>query len=251
MIDTHCHLTDKAYKNDLEKVIERSRGANVTPLVIAVDSFEEANKALKLSKEHEDIFCMAGLHPHHASLWKDEDENRLKTYIDDFNVVAVGEIGLDYHYDRSPRDIQRSVFEKQLEIANDHDMPVVVHTREAISDTWDIVQRIKPKKLVVHCCTEKFEDVQKFLDQGYLLSFTGMATFPQARDIHETIKKTPIERIMIETDSPYLSPAPYRGKRNEPSYVIEVAKYIAELKEISLGEVDKITTNNAISFFGI
>ncbi len=251
MIDTHCHLTDKAYKNDLLEVLERSREANVSPLIIAVDSLDEANNAIKLSKEHEDISCMSGLHPHHASLWTDEYEERLKKHIDDFNVVAVGEIGLDYHYDRSPRDIQRNVFERQLQIADDHDMPVVVHTREAINDTWDIVKNIKPKKLVVHCCTEKFGDIKMFLDEGYLLSFTGMITFPNAKDIRDTVEKTPIDRIMLETDSPYLSPALYRGKRNEPSYTVEIAKCVADVKNMSPKEIDEITTRNAVSFFEI
>ena len=166
-------------------------------------------------------------------------------------LIAIGEIGLDYHYDFSPRDVQRKVFEEQLRLAKELSLPVVLHTREAIEDTWQIIERVKLEKLVVHCCTERFQDIERFLKAGYFLSFTGIATFPKSEGIRETILKCPLEQLMIETDAPFLAPLPHRGKRNEPAYVIEVAKCIAILKDISLEEVDHKTTENAKGFFGI
>jgi len=164
---------------------------------------------------------------------------------------GIGEIGLDYHYMNSPKDTQQRVFEAQLALAKELNLSAVVHCREAIEDVWTIVSHVKPAKLVIHCCTEKWDDVKRFVDAGYLLSFTGIVTYPKAGDIRETVKQCPITSMMVETDAPFLAPVPHRGKRCEPAYVMETAKAIAEIKGVSLEEFDEVTTKTAVQFFGL
>ncbi len=250
MIDSHCHLADAKFESDLLQVLERAKDRGVTQMITIADSVAESEKCVDLARRYKQLFCAVGVHPHHASQWNDDAERRLlalTTYSD--RVKAVGEIGLDYHYDFSPRDVQRDAFIAQLKFAGCEGFPVVVHCREAIEDVRQIVEQIKPEKLVLHCCSETFADVVPLLERGYFLSFTGIATFPKSQDIRETIRRTPIEQIMVETDAPYLAPVPYRGKRNEPAYVVEVAQCIADIKGLSLEEVDAITTKNAVEFF--
>lgn len=165
--------------------------------------------------------------------------------------VAVGEIGLDYHYMLSPEDMQKQAFREQLKITKELGKPAVVHCREAIVDIRLIMDEVQPPKIVIHCCTEKWEDVEPLVKVGHFLSFTGIATFPASLEIRRTIRMCPIEQLMIETDSPYLAPVPYRGKRNEPAYVVEVAKCVAVEKGMTLEEVDRITTENTVRFFGL
>lgn len=163
--------------------------------------------------------------------------------------VAVGETGLDYHYMHSPKEVQQQAFREQLMIAKELGKPAVVHCREAVDDIKAIINEVQPLKIVMHCCTETWEDVEPLVAAGHFLSFTGIATFPASEEIRRTIKMCPIERLMIETDSPYLAPIPYRGKRNEPAFLLEVAKCVAKEKGMALEEVDRITTGNTIRFF--
>ncbi|MDB4978412.1 MAG: TatD DNase family protein [Candidatus Peribacteria bacterium] len=252
MIDTHCHLADSQFDADLPAVLARAKEKGIDTMIIIADSVAESERCVALAAGHSELFCTIGVHPHNAKEWTGDTERRLlalSTYSK--KVKAIGEIGLDYHYDFSPRDIQRQVFMHQLRFAGCEGLPVVVHCREAIQDIRDSIADIKPKKLVLHCCTERFEDVKPLLDAGYFLSFTGIATFPKAADIRETIRQCPLEQLMIETDSPYLAPVPYRGKRNEPAYVVEVAECIAQIKGLSLEEVAATTTQNAVEFFGL
>lgn len=252
MIDSHCHLADPQFSTDLKDVLSRARKANVSPLMCIADSLDEAERCIKIATTEPDVFCTVGVHPHHAKEWKHGDGDRLKTLVmSSSKVKAIGEIGLDYHYDFSPRETQGEVFANQLTIARDLDLPVVVHCREAIEDIWAIVRDSGTRKLVLHCCTEKWEDVEPLVDDGFFLSFTGIATFPASDVIRDTIRRCPLERMMIETDSPYLAPMPYRGKRNEPAFVVEVAQAIAAIKGLSLEEIDSVTTKNAVEFFGL
>ncbi len=216
------------------------------------DTMEESEDGLKIAEKCEQIFCTIGVHPHHAKTWIPEFSQRLIRMKESSDrVCAIGEIGLDYHYDFSPRDVQRQVFRAQLELANNLKMPAVIHCREAVEDMWNVVDEIKPSGLVIHCCTEKWEDVRRFVERGYLLSFTGIATYPKSDEIRNTIKQCPLDQLMIETDAPFLSPVPHRGKRNEPAFVVDVAKCVAEVKGVSLDEVDELTTKNAVQFFGL
>jgi TatD DNase family protein len=260
MIDSHCHLAAEQFADDVDAVIARAAAAGVTTMVCIGDTIEESEKGLHIAEKNEQIFCTVGVHPHESSKWSlvtkpapqvSTRDDILRLVRSSKKVVAIGEIGLDYHYDFSPRDVQRDVFRTQLHLANELRLPVVVHCREAVEDVWTIVNELKPEKLVIHCCTEKWSDVKRFVDRGYLLSFTGIATYPKSDDIRETIKQCPLEQMMIETDAPFLAPVPHRGKRNEPAFVIDVAKCVAEIKRLSLQDVDKATTRNAVEFFSL
>jgi len=192
------------------------------------------------------------VHPHNAKNWKEGIREELKKLAQSSpRVRAIGEIGLDFHYMNSPKDVQIQVFRDQLHLAQELKLPIIVHCREAVEDVWQIVSELKPKKLVLHCCTEKWTDVERFIEAGYILSFTGIATYSNAEEIRNTIRHCPLSQLMIETDAPYLAPVPHRGKRNEPAFVVEVLKLIADLKEISSEEADRATTENAVRFFGL
>lgn len=250
MIDSHCHLADRQFANDLKEVLERADAAGVDRMACIGDTIEESERGLQLAQKYEQIFCTVGLHPHHAKNWLPATERSMQSLATSSKKIkAIGEIGLDYHCDFSPREIQRNVFRKQLILAKELSLPVVVHCREAAEDVWAMVDEIKPLHLAMHCCTEKWSDVKRFVERGYFLSFTGIATYPKSEEIRNTIKHCPLDRLMIETDAPFLAPIPHRGKRNEPAFVVEVAKCVAEIKQMSLEEVDEATTKNTVKFF--
>lgn len=221
-------------------------------MITIADSFQESERCIALAQAHEDVFCAVGVHPHAAKEWGEGSVVRLRQLTGRSpKVSAIGEIGLDYHYDYSLREKQREAFEAQLRLAKELELAAVVHNRESFTDLLSIIRDVHPKKLVLHCCTERFSDVEPLLHDGYFLSFTGIATFPDAKEIRETILRCPLEQLMVETDAPYLAPVPYRGKRNEPAYVQEVVALIAQLKHLSFEEVDRATTENASRFFGL
>lgn len=252
MIDSHCHLADPKFENDLPLILKRADEAGIKTMITIGDTLPESKKCVELAARYDPIFCTVGVHPHHAKDWKPADVSTLESLVASSpKVRAIGEIGLDYHYNFSEPDIQRSVFASQVALAKRLHLPIVVHCREAVEDVWAIVREYQDIKLVIHCCTEKWDDVERFVQNGWLLSFTGIATFPASKDIRNTIKECPLTQMMIETDAPYLAPVPHRGKRNEPAYVAEVAKCIAGVKGISLQEVDETTTRNAVEFFGL
>lgn len=252
MIDSHCHLVAPDFSSDRDAVIERARAAGVERMITISDAIEDILPSQKLAEKYEYIFYTAGVHPHHASTFDlQKDLATVRAFAAHPKCKAIGEIGLDYHYMNSPKDSQQRTFEAQLKLAKELDLPAVVHCRDAVEDVWMIVNHVQPKKLVIHCCTEKWEDVKRFTDAGYFLSFTGIATYPKAGEIRETIRQCPIAQLMIETDSPFLAPVPHRGKRCEPAYVAEVAKVVAEVKGMTIAEVDRITTENAVQFFSL
>jgi TatD DNase family protein len=250
VIDSHCHLAAKEFTEDIGDVIRRAHGAGIDRMIVIADTLTEAERGIVLAKTHENIFCTVGVHPHAAKDWDEKYESRISSMISScIKVKSIGEIGLDYHYNFSDPEIQREVFRKQLEISKKLLLPCVVHCREAMADVRRIVEEAEPIRIVLHCCTEKFDDVEWFLKRGDYLSFTGMITYKNADVIRDTAKRTPIERIMIETDAPYLAPVPHRGKRNEPAYVTEVARAVAAIKGMSYEDVDRITTQNTVEFF--
>ncbi len=250
MIDSHCHLADTQFDADLPQVIERAQEAGVTDFLCIADTIIEGEKCQHIAQKYEHIYCTIGVHPHEAS---DFDALRdipiIRALAAHEKCKAIGEIGLDYHYMNSPKDVQQRAFEAQLQLAKELNLPAIVHCREAVEDVWTIVQHVDPAKVVIHCCTEKWEDVERFIERGYFLSFTGIATYPKSAEIRDTIAHCPMNQLMIETDSPYLAPIPYRGKRNEPAFVTEIAKCIAEIKGLPVEEIDLITTENARRFF--
>ena len=249
MIDSHCHLADKKFHADVAEVIARAKAAGVSQMITIADSLSEAEQCVAIAEHFPDVCCTVGVHPHNAKDWKTADTETLRILVaSSKKVKAIGEIGLDYHYNFSPAEAQKKAFEDQLNVAEELKLPVVIHNRESIEDLKAILKN-HPVKFVLHCCTEKWSDVKDLVEDGCMLSFTGIATYPDAADIRETITNCPLNQMMIETDAPYLTPVPHRGKRNEPSFVVEVAKKIAELKGISLEEVDRATTENAVQFF--
>lgn len=252
MIDSHCHLADKQFTDDLPAVLTRAREAGVERMVTIADSLPEAEACVALAEKHAEIYCTVGVHPHHAKDWKRGDGETLKSMVSGSEKVrGIGEIGLDYHYNHSPRGTQRAVFLEQLTLSRELGLPAVVHCREAIADITTIVREVEPLQVVLHCCTEKWEDVEWLVTLGHFLSFTGIATYTKSGEIRETIRQCPLDRMMIETDSPYLAPVPHRGKRNEPAFVAEVAQAIAGIKKIPVEEVYAATTANAVAFFGL
>lgn len=220
--------------------------------VCIADSLPESRTCLQIAEKYPEVSCVIGVHPHHAKTWKPEDLEELKRLAcSSSNVRAIGEIGLDYHYDFSPREDQRRAFTAQLALAEELRLPVVIHCREAITDVRSSFKSRDLRRIVLHCCTEVWEDVEELVTQGLMLSFTGIATYPQADAIRRVVRLCPLEQMMVETDAPYLAPGPLRGKRNEPAYVVEVAKLVARLKNIPLSDVDRVTTANAVEFFGL
>lgn len=252
VIDSHCHLAAEQFDADRAEVIARARSAGLTAMVTIADSFAEGERCLEIAAENDDIFCAVGLHPHHAKDWSEGDGEHLKAMIASSSKVrAVGEIGLDYHYDFSPRDVQKKAFLEQLLIAKELHLPAVIHCREAIADVRAIIEESGIEWFVIHCCTERWEDVAWVFECGGILSFTGIATFPKSTDIHETIRNCPLESMMVETDAPFLAPIPHRGKRCEPAYVVDTARFVAGIKGLSLEQFDAVVTKTTMAFFGL
>ncbi|MCL2560025.1 MAG: TatD family hydrolase [Turicibacter sp.] len=252
LFDTHVHLNSDMYKKDLDEVISRALEAGVTHM--AVIGFDEPSsaRAIRLAEQYEQIYAVVGIHPSDAKSATEASWSVLREQLKHPKVVALGEIGFDYYHDTSFNDIQRDVFKKQLEIAKEMDMPIVVHMRESVHDTYDML-RDEGQGLsgVMHCYSGDIDMLQKFLDLGFYIGIDGPVTFKNAHNVHELAKVVPLDRLVIETDGPYLTPAPYRGKRNEPAYVSYIAEKIAEIKKMTYDEVCRITTENGLKLYNI
>jgi len=249
MVDTHCHLD---MLEDLPGALERMRTAGVARAVtIGVDR-ASSEWAVRAARTHDQIWATVGLHPHDAKDQSDE----LLSYIEQLasteqRVVGVGEAGLDYHYDNSPREKQREVYAKQVEMARRVGKVLVIHSREAWDDTFSILASAgAPERLVFHCFSGGPEEARRALDLGATLSFAGVVTFKNAQDLREAVALAPLDRIVVETDAPFLTPAPHRGKPNEPAYVSLVAEAIAAVKGVPADEVARATSANAARLFG-
>lgn len=251
-IDTHAHLTFPEYEIDLPEVIGRAKEAKLEAIVnIALDE-EAIRKSTKLAEEYPDfIYNAIGLHPHDASGWNEDSYGTFKNIIKTSKIVAIGETGLDYHYKLSPIEKQKEVFRKLLTLAQEMDLPAIIHSREADLDTMRILHEENQGKLkgVLHCFSGSLEMLKEAQNLGFYVSFTANITFPKADKLREKVKAAPLERLLIETDCPFLAPQIHRGKRNEPAYVIYVAEKMAEIKELSLEEVAIQTTKNARRLF--
>lgn len=252
LIDSHAHLDFDDYGTDLLEVIERARAAGIVH-VVCVGQYREgkgiaaAGEAAALARRDPGFFsATAGIHPHDAALATDSDLAALEQLCGDPAVRAVGECGLDYHYDRSPREVQQARFAEQVRLAKRLGKPVVVHTREADLDTAQILEReLGPDGGVIHCFTGDWAAAQRYLALGLHLSFSGVLTFKTADAVRDAAARAPLERLLVETDCPFLTPVPYRGKRNEPAHVALTAARLAELRGIPLALVEQATTANA------
>lgn len=251
MIETHCHL-DYLKDRPLAETLTLSKQAGVEKIITIAVSPDNLDSVLAIAGNNRDIFCTQGIHPHDASKYSDEVEAKIIFNLTLQKVVAVGEIGLDYHYDNSPRQLQIDAFRRQLTIAINHEKPVVIHTREAEDDTAQILNEMAPRlarKGVIHSFTSTPELAKTVLGLGFHIGFNGIITFKNAQNVRDIVELTPLDRILIETDSPFLAPIPHRGKENAPFNLPFVAAKIAEIKNISLDEVLRVTTQNAKNLF--
>ncbi len=244
MIDSHCHLDGEKFDGDREATIARAVEAGVgTMLAIGTG---ELDVAIRMAERYPQFLATVGVHPHDAAKATEGSYERLVELARHPKVVAVGEMGLDYHYDFAPRDIQREVFIRHLKIAREAKLPIVIHTREAWADTLEILREHWDASLggVFHCFTGSSEEAREAVGLNFHVGLGGVLTYPKAEALREAARETPLERILLETDSPYLAPVPHRGKRNEPAFVMETAKKLAEIKGMSLEEVDEATSGN-------
>jgi len=252
-IDSHAHIDGDEFDTDRNEVIERAHAAGVSTILNVgtgdphSDAFE---RAVELGKSNKSIYTAIGTHPHDARHYDDAAEEKIKDLINNDRVIAWGEIGLDFHYDNSPRDVQIEVFKRQLLAARECNLPVVIHTREAEPETIDILQST-PSRSVFHCFSGSMDLAQRAIELGFMISFSGIVTFKKADELREVAKQVPLDHLLIETDCPYLTPIPYRGKRNEPAYVVEVARCLAGLHGVEMEEMGRITSENFMRFFGI
>lgn len=253
LFDTHAHLNVKQFDNDAAEVIQRAHDHNISKIAVVGFDRETIHKALELSKEYEGIYPIIGWHPTEAGSYSDEVEEQLIHLIKTEDIVAMGEMGLDYHWMEDSKDVQIDVFRRQIRVAKELDLPITIHNRESTEDVYKVLQEegIGEAGGIMHSFNLDPKWLKKFLDLGLHISFSGVVTFKNAAEVKESAKLVPLEKLLIETDAPYLSPEPNRGKRNEPGYVRFVAAEIASLRDLSIEELAKITTDNANQLFRI
>lgn len=252
MIDTHSHLFEEEFENDIDQCVLRCKDNNINKVVLVGFSDETNLKAQKLSKKYDIFYPTAGVHPSEADANYLDTFNRLVEFIKNNKVYAIGECGLDYHWDITYKDQQKELFKLQIELAIKLDLPIIIHCRDAIADTYEILKEYKNKlKGVMHCYSGSYEMAQEFIKLGLYISLGGPVTFKNAKEPKRVAQNIDINKLLIETDCPFLAPVPYRGQRNESSYVLNVANEIAQLRQISLDELDNITTANAEYLFKI
>lgn len=245
MIDSHSHIYMDRYRNDRDAVIARAVAAGVTQLLQVGCYLEDSPVVVALSERVSGIYASVGVHPHAANTVTPQVVDALQVWTQHPKVLSWGEIGLDFYYDNSPREVQKAAFEAQLERAAQSDLPVVIHTRDAEPETLDILRRHPVARGGhVHCFTGTPEMAEALLDLGFHLGFTGIVGFKSADNVREALRRVPLERLLIETDSPYLAPDPYRGKRNEPAFVVHVAEAIAGVKGTPVAEVVAHSSRN-------
>lgn len=250
MIETHCHLTDPVLGNQLADVLARAKAAGVTQLVTIATSINDSHAAVALANRHGHLGCTVGIHPNHSATAAAEDVRDLAGLVDQPAVVAVGECGLDYFHSHADRKHQATVFIAQLELARQSGLPAVIHSRDAIADTLAILKTFPDVACVFHCFTGTMDEARQILDAGHLLGFTGPVTYKKNDELRSIAAMVPADRLLVETDAPYLSPEPVRGQRPcEPAMVMHVARRVSEVRGISLDQLDELTTANAHRFF--
>ncbi|MBI3801600.1 MAG: TatD family hydrolase [Deltaproteobacteria bacterium] len=252
-VDSHCHLTDEQFDGDREAVLQRARAAGVSRFLVigATGDFSHNEKAVALARENPDVFAVVGVHPHDAKHITAETYARLRELAQAPEVVGLGETGLDFYYDNSPREEQRTHFRAFIRLARELGLPLSMHVREAYGEAVETL-RVEGEgqvRGVMHCFTGSVEEARALLELDLCLSFSGIVTFKSAQALREVAQVVPLDRLLIETDCPLLAPVPYRGKRNEPAYVIQVAKTLAEVKGLALTEIADATRRNTEALF--
>jgi len=250
LIDSHCHL-QSLKPDERERALDAARERGVHGFLVPAIKLDDADELLEMCYRHGDVWCALGVHPHDASTWREGDRERLVGLLADPHAVAVGECGLDFHYDTSPRDVQERVMRTQWEIALELDLPVVVHNRDSNERMLSVVRDSAFAKLKAdfHSFAGGLEMGRELVEHDFYLGFTGMVTFNRADNVREVIPEVPSDRLLVETDTPYLAPVPHRGKRNEPVYVVEIARRVAEETGTPLEELASRTTENFFRLF--
>lgn len=250
LVDTHCHLDFDSYKDDLDDVLGRAEAAGVGRIVAPGIDLNSSRAVLELARRHEMVLAAVGVHPNSSAGWQDAWLDEIRAMAEDGRVVAIGEIGLDYYREYSPAKVQQQAFEAQLALAAELELPVIVHNREADADVVDCLKQAGRPAGVLHSFSTSWEVATAVLDEGYYLGFTGPITFKKAEELRDVAARAPLNRILIETDGPFLAPHPYRGKRNEPAYVLYVARRLAEVKGLPASDIARETGANAARLFG-
>jgi len=250
LIDTHCHLADDQFNADVELVVERARAAGVQRFVVPAVDVATAERTLRLAERFEEVYAAVGIHPESLHDLPEQAFDEIRAMAAHPKVVAIGEIGLDYYWDVAPRPIQQEVFARQMQLAAELSLPILVHNRDATEDTVRMVQTA-PTGLVgsMHCFTGSIDIARQCINKGFFISFGGPVTFKNARDVQDTASQVPDDWLIVETDSPYLSPQPLRGQRNEPARVRLVAEKLALLRGRNVEEIETLTTENALRLF--
>ncbi len=246
LVDSHCHLDDKRFADDLDAVLDRAAAAGVTRILTigTGDGPPEIDRAVRLAERYPHVFSSVGVHPHDAAKVTPQTYDDLLALARHAKVIVFGEIGLDYHYDFSPREVQREVFIEELRIAKAANLPVTIHTREAWDDTMSILREHYSGPGIMHCFTGDPAQAREALALGFHLSYGGVLTFKTAENVRDSARITPDDRLLIETDAPYLAPIPHRGKRNEPAMMIETARKLAEVRDTTIEGIAALTTAN-------
>lgn len=257
-IDSHCHIDGEAFDGDRDEVVERARNAGVAAMLVVGTGNPhdgEIAKAVETAGKYENVFASVGVHPHDAKLYDDAAEEKLINLVKSSpKVIAWGEIGLDYYYEHSPRDVQREVFIRQIRTAKSLDLPIIIHSRDADDETVEILTKecdYENFSGIMHCFGGTAEMAKALMKIGFLISFAGNVTFKKAENLRDAARVVPIEKLLIETDCPFLTPIPFRGKRNEPMYVAETAKFLADFYNVELEKLAQQTTQNFLDFFKI
>ena len=245
-IDTHCHLSREDY-DDIDKVIEENKNANVDKIVVSGCSRESIEEVMGLKDKYDMVYVTIGYYPEYADTVSQSDLDYLKSLLGEKKIVGIGEIGLDYHYTKDNKDKQIWLFEEQLKIAEEFNLPVVIHSRDATMDTINTLKKYKVKG-IIHCFSGSLETANIYISMGFLLGIGGVVTFKNSK-LKDVVKEVPLESIVLETDSPYLTPVPFRGKINSSKYLEFIANFIADIKNISVDELAEITSRNASSLF--
>ena len=250
MIDTHCHLDFPDYNDDRAAVLAAAKSAGIAKMVNIGCDLKSSQASVALAEQHPEIFAAVGFHPHDAKNYDDRAEQQLRELANNFKVVAIGEVGLDYYRDRSPRDVQREVFIRQMRLARELGLPLVIHIRDAYEEAIDmlIAEKAYEGNVVLHCFSGTLKDAQRALDYGMYLSFGGVLTFNNSRT-PELVQQVPLEQILLETDAPFLTPHPHRGTRNQPAMVALVYQKLAAVLKRDLAELESLIDGNANRFF--
>lgn len=253
IIDSHAHLDGERFDEDRERIINNLENDKVKLVIIPAVDLKSSQDAVKLANKYDRIYALVGTHPHDADEYNEEIEKIYENLVrNNKKVLAIGEIGLDYHYDFSDRNTQKKVFISQIELAKRLNLPIVIHSRDAFEDTYDILSKYaRDMKVLLHSFNETWDDLKKYLELGFYISCGGMITFKNAKNLIKVVENVPIDRVLLETDSPYLTPVPHRGKRNEPKYTHFVAKRMAEMRAEDISYIREMTNKNTMEFFGI